>query len=269
MPVALTGSDHAISIATSTRHLRSVARRRLQDKIEAARLLAPDGFKFPELDSVPATKLDVWGGLDVTNPDGNAALTGRVGVDVAASRSTTVGVMVDVAEEADAALFDQRTGAAAYIILRAPSVLTFDATAHVEHRTGDWSETAIDGLYGVVTARLTGEFRVGGGVRLRPRVTVSSGAEAIEAGGDVARAVGHSLSFEPEITRTFKLEDGAVVTPKLELKADETAVGRVGGGVTLSKPGDYSLGISSAVGPGRGDGARDLEGRLQLGVPLQ
>lgn len=274
LPLAVKPADQSVDMAASLQHLGSFEARRIQQKLEEAKELAPEGLTVPKPVPRAPTMLDVWSKVEVSgleSIDGESRRS-TVGADYKIARNTLLGV--------SASSLASDTRLAAYFAVKPWSPVTFDAKAQ-------WGESQAVTTSGLVTtqsalsARLKGNFSYDG-LRLAPALIVAHGVDEAAAfdGGAVEKS---TIALTPRVSRPMDLKDGTKFEPFLSLKsaldfgteADGSghsgvdATRGIGGGVTFAKPNAYSLSVTTDVERSTSSDKSNVSGKLELKLPLR
>jgi hypothetical protein len=278
LPVAVKPADQALDVAASLQHVGSFEARRLQQKINEAKTLAPSDLSLPKPVVAASAPFDVWSRIEVS---GLGSATGEsrrstVGADYRLARRTLLGISAGVNDPTWSAASDTRL--AAYFAAKPWAPITFDAKAQ-------WAEvhtveaTSVVSTQSAVSARVKGDFNYRG-LRVTPIVSVAHGIDAAgTAGGTVEKS---TVALTPRISQPFALREGVKMEPFLSLKsavdfgnvADGTQHGidtthGLGAGFTYAKPNAYSLSVSTGIEQSASADKSNVSGKLELKLPLR
>ncbi len=281
MPVAVKQAEQSVDIATSLQHLGSFEARRILQKIEEAKALAPKGLAMPKPSTTGPAPLDVWSKVEVKGLENEVAETKRstVGADYRLARGALVGVSAELRDETPT--LQQDTRLSAYFAIKPWSPVTLDAKAQWGESHGILDEGLVT-TQSAVTARVRGNFKYEGLV-LAPMASVAHGVDEAATdsrGGAVEKS---TIAVAPRISRPVELGGAAKVEPFLSLKSaiDLGAAGdgagygvvdttrAIGGGVTFSQPNAYSLSVTTDVEQAASSDRSNVKGRLELKLPLR
>ncbi len=294
-PVSVAPGDDAATLKTSLSQWGSFIARSDAQKIEEAKKLAPKGLKLPAPAVVQQRSVDVWTETRFNYADGRDAAsrgyTSYLGADYAIGRNVLFGAMAQLEDLHQSTADWGPSGAAGeaylagpYVAMRLTPNLTLDAKAA-------WGQGSVDAGAGnlasdrsLAEARLKGNWSVNDW-RLSPSASVSRVTESAANVPGTAVEV-ERLSVGPEIARPVPLGDGRVVEPFLHYKnsldldaasallqsgspvADLNAQGTVGGGLTYSKPNEYTIRATADVQGVGSEADKNLSSRVQVSIPL-
>ncbi len=217
-----------------------------RQKIDDAKQLAPKGLPIPKT-SATKNPLDVWTksqikGIAVT-PGGNGHQS-AVGAAYAIGPNLKLGVGTELNEAPSQRHTVDRIGVAARL------------------KFNDWRL--------VPQASLTDE-------RIQPYVDGTSAPDDPLA----APSTSTRLEIAPELRRPFTLEEGDIIEPFVNFKSSvglggsgpqdasgETALDKVGVGLSLSRPSDYKLEVTADIEGVADEENRDVSSRVKLAVPF-
>ncbi|MFP4538573.1 MAG: autotransporter outer membrane beta-barrel domain-containing protein [Dichotomicrobium sp.] len=255
---------------------------------------APDDLELPPLAATQNRKFDVWSSAKIEGLGSDAASNGytsHVGADYAVDDGLLVGASVELEElENEAGVWAGATAASTsylvgpYVATRLSDNLMLDSRVAWGRGSdaigSDGASSDFATERSLAKARLRGDFHVEGWA-------VSSAAaftyvEEAAAGATGTTVVTRDLSLGPEIRRSFRLEEGQVIEPFLRYNGtvdldavedlsqlDDLAVGgSVGGGVTVTKPDDYTIQATTEVDGVEAETDPNVTSRLKLTVPL-
>ena len=281
LPIAVKQADQSVDVAASLQHLGSFEARRILQKIEEAKALAPKGLAMPKPSTTRPAPLDVWSKVEVKGLENEAAETKRstIGADYRLARGALVGVSAELRDETPT--LQQDTRLAAYFAIKPWSPVTLDAKAQWGESHGILDEGLVT-TQSAVTARVRGNFKYEGLV-LAPMASVAHGVDEAAPGNRVGTIEKSTLAVAPRISRPVELGGAAKVEPFLSLKSaiDLGASGTgdgygvvdttrgIGGGVTISKPNAYSLSVTTDVEQAASSDRSNVKGRLELKLPLR
>lgn len=294
-PFNVAPGDHTATLNTSLSKWGSYVSRNDARIIEEAKKLAPEDLKLPAPVTVQDQKVDVWtqsrieaiGASDATM----RGHTTYLGADYAVNRELMFGAVTqleDIEQSSDAwaTSADGRAFMAGpYMAMRVSPNLTLDAKAAWGQGHGSIGSDAgsLDTQRSLAEARLKGNWNVKQW-RLSPSASVSRLTE-ISTSVPGTQVEIDRLSIAPEISRPIALGNGRTLEPSLhyknslDLNAAETshlgsafeALGdgsTVGGGLTFSKPDEYTIRATTDVEGLDNDTDPDLRSRVQVNIPL-
>ena len=233
LPLDVTPKDNGAGYAmrASAKAWRDYNDKMTAKRIEAAKSLAAKPIAVPKTPVTTEPPLDVWSTLEVQN--GTAGVEGSsrtgVGADYTVSRKTKIGVAAE--RGATATADDDKVSA--YFAYQALPALSVDTRAQWEAETGDPAAPKSEKSSVIVAPRLSQPFVLEGGTKLEPFVT-----------------------YKQEIDVSTSGVDGAGTT------------NAVGTGVTLAKPDEYSLSVTTDVENVGQAAPSSVNSKLQLKLPL-
>jgi hypothetical protein len=291
-PFAVTPTDDTVSMRTSLvqwgEHTQWSTAKRI-DELKAANTA---NITMPKVVKPRDPALDVWSTVNVQglDQDANRAKRGGVGADYKLDRGTVVGATMERRESemlaaglgTQAAVDDYTL--AAYFATRANSAVTFDARAQRGETNANLVGHAFATTQSAVAGRVRGNWSFEN-VRIAPSVSVAHGTDTPDSTRVSADAIEkNTVTLEPRVSHPIRLGGGQVLEPFVSFKrqieiapaiSNRTAAGETrdaaGVGLTLSRPGGYSLSFSGDVdGIGGSSTAPPTQkGQLRFKVPLQ
>jgi hypothetical protein len=291
-PFTMTPDGANTDFTTSLSQWRSSLSAADEDKLKAASDASGANLPVSQQAKSANRKLDVWaqGRHEQTGgatQEGNA-LTTFMGADYRVDRDVLIGGMfqVDEAHQGSYAAAESAKGTAymagPYVAYRLTPHLQLDANAAwglgQDTTTTDGGSTAFDTQRMLSEAKITGNWGWRGWQLSQTGAVTYLDETGNGLGGVPGTSVGIArLSVGPKVKRSFgngdmSIEPFAFFKSSVDLSdeglTDPNALNKVGGGVTLAKPDDYS--IKATVDYSEGTGSTDpgvAQGKVSVSVP--
>lgn len=294
-PLSVAPGDDTATLKTSLSQWGSYIARSDAKKIEEAKKLAPKDLKLPAPVVMQERTVDVWTETRFNYAEGQDAAsrgyTSYMGADYAIGRNVLFGAMAQLEDLHQSAADWGPSGAAGDAYLAGPYVamkltpnLTLDAKAAWGQGNVDTTAGNLASDRSLAEARLKGNWTVNDW-RLSPSASLSRVTESAANVPGTAVAV-ERLTVGPEIARPVALGDGRVVEPFLHYQnsldfdaatallqpgspvPDLNAQSTVGGGLTYTKPNEYTIRATTDVQGVGSEADKNLSSRVQVSIPL-
>lgn len=293
-PVYVAPDGAAVELRTSLSRLGAYYASEDAEKIAKGEETLPEGTDLPEPVTARRKTVDMWSNVKLEGliPGGSqAGIISHFGADYAVSDDLLVGASVefeDLQTYGDAVSGATTAGTAflagPYMAQRLTDNLVFDARLawgqSDDAVAGDGMAARVRTERSLAKARLEGDFDLAGW-------QISSSAAFIHAreapaGGWAEGVSSNTLTLEPEVRRTFKIEDGPAIQPfivyrnsaafdAVENLSELDALsfqGTLGGGVNVTMPGEYNVRATTEIERRDADTDPNLTGRVQVTIPL-
>lgn len=275
-PVAISPDDKSVSFSTSLGHLSKYTEHVNNEKIEAARRLAPEGFALPKSAPGRQPRVDVWSTMSTDNtlPSSSSNLHGATGVEYKTRGDSVFGLAVS--NEAPGVTDSEPNAALSpYLSLKPTRNLNLTAKANFAENAIGKDADFNSAYQRSLTTGASAKWNVGT-FRFSPAASVMHGESAAASLSGTENLSKTDVKIAPKVSRPIDLGDDKTLDPfvlyEKELEIDPAAAGEttetVGAGFTFGKTGAYELGVSSRIEQGNATKKDNVKGKLELKVPL-
>lgn len=272
-PFAIAPDDDTVSMSTSLRQLGRYSDQRDAKKIEEAKRLAPEGLKLPKAPIDNGPRFDLWSTLSADNalPHETSKLDGASGLEVKTRTNSIYGLAVSK-NAAGGIGGDPQFALSPYLALKPTRNLNLSAKANVGEETYEANGQTISALQRSLTTGASTNWQFGD-FKLSPAASMTYG-ETMQSDGQALSST--DVKLTPKVSRPIDLGGDQKLDPYVlyERELDIDPIGEtekseaVGAGFTFGKTGAYELGVSSRIEHGDPAKDPDVEGKVQLKVPL-